>query len=44
MFRITAYYGKLAVSTVIIAEDIQAATINGELAYNDADVLVVEGL
>jgi hypothetical protein len=44
MFRATAYYGRLAVSTVITAEDIEAATINAELAYVQADMIVVEGL
>lgn len=43
MFKITAYYGKLAVSYTVQAEDIEAATINGELAFTDADMIVVEG-
>ncbi len=42
MFRISAYYGSLLVQTVIVAEDIQAAHIAGELAYYEAELLVTE--
>lgn len=43
MYRVTAYYGAcMSVSTVLEAEDIVAATINAELAYAQADMIVVE--
>lgn len=42
MFRISAYFGKLVVSTVILASDIEAATIAAEIAYADAGMIVVE--
>jgi hypothetical protein len=43
MYRVTAYYGdRMSVFTVLEAEDIVSATINAELAYSNASMIVVE--
>jgi hypothetical protein len=42
MYRVTAYYGQLQVSSCIPAEDIESAMISAELAYVQADMIVVE--
>jgi hypothetical protein len=43
MFRVTAFYGQLWISSCIPAEDIESATISAQIAYTQADMIVVEG-